>query len=123
MHAVLFANVPSGVSELDDGSYVYTFTLAHDESITFSDIPWYIRAEFQELDYTNEGYTTRVNGEEVLGGNLNMTEDCDVTYENEYIVVVPTGVANKNWLGMVLALSGALFGIWYVFRKKLSVKS
>lgn len=52
-----------------------------------------------------------------------MTEDCDVTYENEYIVVVPTGVANKNWLGMVLALSGALFGIWYVFRKKLSVKS
>lgn len=99
----------------DNGDGSYTFTLGHGETLSIPNIPYGYTYEVIEKDYSDVGYTTKVNGVEGREASGEFAgEDITLEYENIRGGVIPT----KAFGGIVAPFAIlALLGIGWFFLK------
>lgn len=103
-------STPQGCTLTDETYAIYECELAHNESVTFQDIPEGHTYEVTETDYSTEGYRTYVNNgiiqDREAYGTIEGTKE--VTFRNIRGAAVPTEIRFWWWLGIPLSVIGIL---------------
>lgn len=116
-----YGGIPK-IDEVDDDisdNGIYTFKIKNGESIIIPNIPAGSTYEIVEKDYSSEGYTTTVDGNETREVSGTITEDKIHNYVNRVDTAVPTNVTkgiNYTLLGLLLATALSMYYLYY--RKK-----
>ena len=96
-----------------------TFTLHDGQSLTISEIPYGATVTITEVDYTDEGYKTKVNGVNGRTFSAVITEDGQVHFENRNNTAVPTEIRFAWLAGIPLVLIPIS---WFIYSKRKKVK-
>ena len=102
---------------IDNNDGTYTFKLRHKDSIKISDIPVGTNYTVIENDYSQDGYTTLVNGSESMISSGVLTENIVINFENQKNIPVPTGISTVS-LSLIPIVS--LFTVFSLRRRKES---
>lgn len=93
-----------------------TITLKHDETVTFTNIPYGVTYKVEETSYQDDGYTTTYSGNE--NGTINAVTDT-VTITNTKNSTVDTGIVLDS-LPYVLLIAVAVVGVVIFTARKRS---
>lgn len=106
----------------DDGKASVEFTLRHDQSLSFVNVPAGVKYTVTEDDYTNAGYTTELyltDGETRTTGEKTMGADAaDITFRNIKDGTIDTGVILDNAPYIALLAIVAIGGVALMLNKR-----
>ena len=116
------SNVPATLAYTKNGKKgqvnvvngIAKFTLTHEGTITFNDVPSGITYTVTETDGESNGYT--VSSKNASG---KLVQDITASFTNTKNVGLPTG-AMTNTIGIIVVLAGCVAGILLLVTKKRS---
>lgn len=100
---------PTGAGMVEDNPMSYTFKLKHGDRATFDNLPYGVKYEVKEADYTDYGYVTEKTGDT---GTISAA-DATAAFTNTKTGSIDTGVTTENLpyvllIGFVVLAGAAL---------------
>lgn len=103
-----------------DGKAEATITLKHDETVTFTNIPYGVTYEVAENDYTGDGYDAAVYDDNKTG--TIGASSVSTTITNNKGASVDTGITMDS-MPYILLLAVAFVGLFVFFSKKRMMRN
>lgn len=97
------------------------FTLAHDETIIFAEIPYGISYEVEELDGKSSGYKVEADGKETASVSGELQSDKNIEFINTKDGTVPTSADTNTRILIILAVFAAAGAACVVYRRRKKV--
>ena len=105
----------AGSATFTDGEATARITLNHDETVTFTNIPYGVTYTVVEDDYTGEGYDAAKYSE--FDGEINSAKD-EVTITNNKGAEIDTGITTDSMPCIVLMGIVVLAGVAMIAKRR-----